>query len=155
MAYIGNSPGTASQRIVTVFTATAGQTTFTPTSGYALGYCDVFMNGVKLINGDDYTAADGINVVLISGAAVNDTVEIVAFIPLGLMDGYTKAEVNSLLSGLDTDANSTTKGMYEMSNTISSNATIDNGNNAISAGPITVNSCVTVTVPTGSRWVVV
>jgi hypothetical protein len=56
---------------------------------------------------------------------------------------------------LDTDANSTTKGMYEMSSTISSNATIGNGNNAISAGPITVNNGVTVTVPSGSRWVVV
>jgi len=56
---------------------------------------------------------------------------------------------------LDTDANTTTKGLYEMANTISSNYTISSGNNAMSAGPITINSGVTVTVPTGSRWVVV
>ena len=56
---------------------------------------------------------------------------------------------------LDTDANTTTKGLYEMANTISVNYTIGTGNNAVSAGPITINSGVTVTVPTGSRWVVI
>ena len=56
---------------------------------------------------------------------------------------------------LDTDANTTTKGLYEMANTISANYTIGTGNNAVSAGPITVNSGVSVTVPTGSRWVIV
>lgn len=56
---------------------------------------------------------------------------------------------------LDTDANSTTKGLYEMANTISANYTIGTNNNAMSAGPITVNSGITVTVPSGSRWVIV
>jgi len=55
---------------------------------------------------------------------------------------------------LDTDANTTTKGLYEMANTISVDYTIGTGNNAMSAGPITVNSGVSVTVPTGSRWVI-
>jgi len=43
----------------------------------------------------------------------------------------------------------------ENSNTISSNYTISTNKNAISAGPITINTGVTVTVPTGSRWVIV
>ncbi len=55
---------------------------------------------------------------------------------------------------LDTDANSTTKGLYEMSNTISVNYSISSGNNALTAGPITINSGVSVTVPTGSTWVI-
>ena len=55
---------------------------------------------------------------------------------------------------LDTDANSTTKGLYEHSNTIAANYTIGSGNNAMSAGPITIDSGVSVTVPSGSRWVV-
>lgn len=46
-------------------------------------------------------------------------------------------------------------GIYGHSSTISSNATIQTGQNGLSAGPITVNSGVTVTVPTGSTWVVV
>jgi hypothetical protein len=56
---------------------------------------------------------------------------------------------------LDTDANSTTKGLYEHSNTISANYSITSGNNAMSAGTMTINSGVTVTVPSGSTWVIV
>ena len=55
---------------------------------------------------------------------------------------------------LDTDSNSTTKGLYEMANTISANYTISNNNNAISAGPITINSLISVTIPSGSTWVI-
>ena len=51
--------------------------------------------------------------------------------------------------------NSTDTGLWENSNTISANYTITTNNNAMSAGPITINSGVTVTVPTGSRWVVI
>jgi hypothetical protein len=102
MSYIGNSPGVASQRVVTTFTATSGQTSFTPSSGYTLGYCDVYYNGVKLVAGDDYTAADGVSVVLASGAAANDVIEVVAHFPRGLSDGYLKSEADSrFLSSTD------------------------------------------------------
>ena len=55
---------------------------------------------------------------------------------------------------LDTDANTTTKGLYEHAHTISANYSITSGNNAIAAGPITINSGVSVTVPSGSTWVI-
>ena len=55
---------------------------------------------------------------------------------------------------LDTDANSTTKGLYEMANVISANYVIGTNNNAISAGPITINSSISVTIPSGSTWVI-
>ena len=79
MSYIGNSPGVASQRVETAFTATSSQTVFTPSSGYTLGYCDVYQNGVKLVNGDDYTASDGATVTLATGAASGDSIVIVAY----------------------------------------------------------------------------
>lgn len=44
---------------------------------------------------------------------------------------------------------------YENSLTVTTNYTITSGKSAMSAGPITINSGVTVTVPSGSRWVVV
>jgi hypothetical protein len=44
---------------------------------------------------------------------------------------------------------------YENGQTVTSNYTITTGKNAMSAGPITIDSGVTVTVPTGSTWVVV
>lgn len=42
----------------------------------------------------------------------------------------------------------------ENSLTVTTNYTITSGNSASSAGPITVNSGVTVTIPSGSRWVI-
>jgi hypothetical protein len=44
---------------------------------------------------------------------------------------------------------------YENDTTVTSNYTITSGKNAMSAGPITINSGVTVTVPSGSTWTVV
>jgi hypothetical protein len=95
MSYIGNSPGVASQRVETAFTATSNQTAFTPSSGYTLGYCDVYQNGVKLVNGDDYTASDGVTVTLATGAASGDSIVIVASFPRGLTDGYLKSEADA------------------------------------------------------------
>lgn len=51
--------------------------------------------------------------------------------------------------------NTTTNGLWEHANTISANYAIASGNNAMSAGPITVNSGVSVTVPSGSNWTIV
>ena len=56
---------------------------------------------------------------------------------------------------LDTDANTTTKGLYEHAHTISANYSITSGNNAITAGPITINNGISVTVPTGSSWIII
>ena len=110
MAYLGNSPGVASQRVESAFTATASQTVFTPSSGYTLGYCDVYQNGVKLVNGDDYTAADGATVTLTTGAATGDSIVIVASFPRGLSDGYLKSEADAKYATL-TDAASTANGV--------------------------------------------
>ena len=44
---------------------------------------------------------------------------------------------------------------YENGQTVTTNYTITNGKNAMSAGPITINSGVTVTVGAGETWTVV
>ena len=44
--------------------------------------------------------------------------------------------------------------IYENTQTITANYTLTTGANAMSAGPITINTGVTVTVPTGSNWVI-
>jgi hypothetical protein len=43
---------------------------------------------------------------------------------------------------------------YENSQTVTTNYTITSGDSAMSTGPITINSSVTVTIPSGSRWVI-
>ncbi|MDA7891206.1 tail fiber domain-containing protein [Akkermansiaceae bacterium] len=60
-----------------VYTATASQTSFAAT--YDAGYVDVYLNGVKLQSGTDFTATDGANVVLTVGAALNDQIDIVGY----------------------------------------------------------------------------
>ena len=47
------------------------------------------------------------------------------------------------------------EGYVENSATITVSSTISTGNNAMSAGPVSVAGGVSVTVPAGSRWVVV
>lgn len=44
--------------------------------------------------------------------------------------------------------------IYENSTTVSSNYTLSTAKNGMSVGPITIASGVTVTVPSGQRWVV-
>ncbi len=66
--------GTANRN---TYTATAGQTTFSAT--YDVGFVDVYLNGVKLIVSTDFTATNGTSIVLTSGAALNDTVDIVGY----------------------------------------------------------------------------
>lgn len=67
------------------YTATSNQTTFTGTDSngntlaYDAGFVDVYMNGVKLVNGTDVTVTSGTSVVLASGAATGDIIDIVGF----------------------------------------------------------------------------
>ena len=44
---------------------------------------------------------------------------------------------------------------YENGQTVTTNYTLTTNKNAVTAGPVTVNSSVTVTIPSGSSWVVV
>ena len=75
--YIGTQPVPQATQTRDAFTATAGQTSFA-TSGYTPNFLDVFLNGVKLAAAD-YTATNGSDVVLASGAVVNDILEVVAY----------------------------------------------------------------------------
>ncbi len=71
------------------YTATANQTTFA--SVYDVGYVDVYLNGLKLMPAD-FTATDGANIVLASGAAANDTVDIVGYGAFNIADVYTQSQ---------------------------------------------------------------
>ena len=66
-----------------IYTATANQTTFSGNddAGITLAYTDtlymdVYQNGVLLVPATDYAASTGTSVVLVQGASVDDTVEI-------------------------------------------------------------------------------
>lgn len=95
MAYIGNTPGVSSQRYVQRETVTGSpKSAFIVTTGYSLGYVDVFVNGSQLDEAD-FTATDGVTVTLGVAAAVGDLVRIIAWLPRGLSDGYLKSEADA------------------------------------------------------------
>ena len=50
-------------------TATASQTLFNVTGGYRINELGVFKNGLRLQDGVDYTARDGLTVTLLSAAS--------------------------------------------------------------------------------------
>ena len=59
------------------------------------------------------------------------------------------------LSGGGASGGGSDQVFYENGQTVTTNYSITSGKNAMSAGPITVNSGVTVTIPTGSVWTIV
>lgn len=73
-----------------------------------------------------------------SGSAVNFSV--------GTKDVFVTYPAGRSISGGE--------GYTENDTTIDVSSTINTGRNAVSAGPITLSSGITVTVPSGSRWVV-
>ena len=61
------------------FLASSGQTTFATSSSFDVGYCDVFLNGIKLLRGTDFSDSSGSSIVLTAPAALNDVIDIVAY----------------------------------------------------------------------------
>jgi len=69
--------------------------------------------------------------------------------PVNAQDAATKAYVLANAGGLTGPAFG-----YENSAVVAANYTITSGKNMISAGPITINDGIIVTVPNGSNWVI-
>lgn len=72
--FIGNHPFTVRSGVQI---PTANQTVFNTI--YVVDRLQVFLNGIKLITGTDYTATNGTTVVLTSGADTADTIEFLCF----------------------------------------------------------------------------
>jgi hypothetical protein len=147
MPYIGKAPNQG-VRTRFIYQATAGQTSFSGSDAnsntltYSDGeYVDVYQNGILLKPATDYTSTTGTTVVLVTGASVNDVIEIVAYDAFSIANSYTKAEADSRYPFLGNDSIIRTNGQ-----TISADITISSTTNALSAGPITVGASATLTV---------
>ena len=78
--YIGRAPGDSSVVVARqTFEPSGVQTNFTFASGYRPGYIDAYLNGIRLINAQDYTATDSSVVGLTSAAQNGDVLELVAY----------------------------------------------------------------------------
>ncbi len=147
--YIGTQPVPQATQTRQTFVATAAQTSFA-TGGYSVGYLDTFLNGVKLQDGVDYTATNGSDIVLTVGAALDDTLEVVAYTTFEVAGAYTKAEADAgfvsvagdtMTGGLTVGGAFTSKGIDD--NATSTAMTLD------SSGNVLVNKAVTSTASAG------
>ena len=145
MPYIGKSPEFGVRNRF-VYQATAGQTSFSGSDSDSLvlsyqdgRYVDVYQNGVLLKPGTDYTATTGTTVVLVTGASLNDVVEIVAYDTFSIANSYPKGESDTRYPFKGNNSIIRLNGQ-----TISADITIDSDENGVSAGPITQNATVTV-----------
>lgn len=74
---LGGNLSITADMIYQSFTATAAQTTFTPTIAYTASKICVYANGVRMVNGSDVTVTSGTSVVFASGLPVNTRVDVV------------------------------------------------------------------------------
>ena len=153
MAYIGKSSNFAVRNRY-VYQATAGQTSFSGSDADSKTltytdslYMDVYQNGVLLKPGTDYTATTGTTVVLVTGACLNDVVEMVVYDVFGVADSYTKSQSDTRYPFKGNDSIIRLNGQ-----TISADITIDSDENGVSAGPITQDNA---TVTVNGYWSIV
>ena len=151
--YIGTIPVPQATQTRQTFTATSGQTSFA-TAGYTAGFVDVYMNGVRLVDGTDFTATNGSDVVLTSGAATGDIIDVLMFTAVDLATavggGRYKGERGTL--GPAAAAGD----IFRVSEqTLNTNVTIDATENAVATGPLAVASGVTITVTSGGNLSIV
>ena len=88
------SPDTMSERS---FLATAGQTSYTFTGGYRVGYTYVWVNGSMLYT-SEYTATDGTTITFGTALALNDEVRILSIKAVG---SVAIADISGLQTALD------------------------------------------------------
>jgi len=151
--YLGAIPVPQATQTRQTFTATSGQTSFA-TAGYTAGFVDVYMNGVRLVDGTDFTATNGSDVVLTSGAATGDIIDLLMFTAVDLATavggGRYKGERGTV--GPAAAAGD----IFRVSEqTLNTNVTIDATENASATGPLAVASGVTLTVTSGGNLSIV
>lgn len=103
MPYIGNQPFGKTVRTITSETLTTVKTVFSPTGGYTVGYVDVYLNGVRLTEGDDFTATNGTTVTLQFNPLISDTVDIVSYGTVEMANAVRR-EGDTLTGTLNTQA---------------------------------------------------
>mgnify|MGYP000358473349 CR=1 FL=1 len=80
-------------------TATDGQTQFTVSGGYRINAIAAYRNGVRLVDGSDFTATDGSIVTLLSGANLDDKLEFQIFDDFRVADAIVSTKANQTIEG--------------------------------------------------------
>ena len=158
MSYLGRSAKLSLKAQEKVsFLATAGQTAKTGLS-YVPNFIEVYVNGILLTDTTDFTATNGSSVTFTVALALNDEVTVVSLKTFSVADHYTQSVSDGRFKAIAAAEGGPSLGTNSVIRTnakvIAENITFAGNENGSSIGPITVNSGYTVTVASGSTWVV-
>ena len=158
MSYIGRSGKVSRKTQEKIsFLATAGQTVKTGLS-YVATLVEVTVNGILLTDVTDYTATNGNSVTFTVALALNDEVTVVSLKTFSVSNTYTQPEADGRFKAIGAAEGGPSLGTNSVIRTnakvIDENITFTGNENGSSVGPITVNAGKTVTVASGSTWVV-
>ena len=108
---------------------------------------DVYQNGVLLKPVTDYTSTTGTSIILVTGASLNDVVEMVVYDVFSVANSYTKSEADTRYPFKGNNSIIRLNGQ-----TITADITIDSDENGVSGGPITQDNA---TVTVNGYWSIV
>ena len=146
--YIGRAPGDSSVVVSRqIFNLTGSTTNFTYASGYTPGYLDLYLNGTRLIEGQDYTASDGATIVLMSAGINGDVVEGVAYKAFNLGDRKIGIQSTGTLIGNVDSLNFVGTGNTFAVNGSTIDVSISSGAASIMTVGVRVGTAVTFTIP--------
>ena len=133
-----SSAGSASL-ILYEFTATSGQTTFSgaddngATLGYTIDNAQFVLNGV-ILDPSDFTATNGTSVVLASGAATGDLLNVYAFKSFTVADTVSASAGGTFAGNVTFNGSFTSKGIDD--NATSTAMTLDSSGNVLGLGRV-------------------
>ena len=116
-------------------TATASQTLFTVTGGYRINELGVFRNGIRLVDGNDYTARDGASVTLLTPASEGDVLAFHVFDSFNIADAINANSSSQTIEGDLT----ITGDLVGVSTRFTGSIGIESGGTAIGQGVTTLN----------------
>ena len=136
-------------------TAVTGADANGNTLAYDAGFIDVYLNGVKMLNGTDVTVTSGDTVTFASALANGDLVDIVAFGTFSVANIVSTGALNSgsITSGfgnIDTGSSTiTTTGAITGGSLVADNITIDGTEIDLSSGSLTIDVASEIILDTG------
>ena len=149
--YIGRAPADSSVVVSRqIFTASAAQTNFTFSSGYTPGYIDLYLNGVRLLEGTDYVATDGTTITLLSGATLNDVLEGVAYKAFNLTNNRVGVQSGGVNIGNAETLNFVGTGNTFLVNGSTIDVSISSGAASIMVVPTRAGTAVTFNIPSSN-----
>ena len=142
-----------------IFTASGSETSVTTvddgrTVSYNVGFVDVYLNGVRLISGSDYTATTGNSITGLAALAASDVVEVVAHNVVSGVDSVSQQNGGSFYGPVTLTGPTNTIGgalTVTANTTFSGNTVTINGDLTVTGTTTTVSSATAQTIDLGDN----